>query len=480
MRFGSLFTGIGGFDLGFERAGMDCAWQVEIDAACQSTLARHWPNVKRFGDVRNVGRDILDSVDLICGGFPCQDLSIAGKRAGLAGERSGLWYEFHRILAELKPQWVVIENVPGLLSSEGGRDFAAVLRGLVELRYGVCWRVLDAQYFGVAQRRRRVFVVGSLGDGCAAQVLFEREGGAWDTPPSREARARLATDVAASLKGGSGQRGFPIEWEAGLTTIAFTGMAQGGAGWPPPSCPTNDNQALPLDATRAQAVAYKKRGGFGWSEDEGLAQTLESEGGTHQGGPERVPLIVNSLESSDGGTDENDAIGGRLVVNALTERMGRYSSPDPATGKGSPIVVIPPLTESPYADNESQDGKLVVARSTGAGWYTEDDKGSVRAQSGGTTFDLIAFDHCLQGSERTWIHRGDGYAQLQASRPDAVAGNFGVRRLTPVECERLQDFPDGWTDEQSDSVRYRQLGNAVCVPVAEWIGKRLEETSRHA
>ena len=220
MRFGSPFTGIGGFDLGMERAGMTCKWQVEIDTTCQGVLARHWPQAQRYSDICEVRGDELESVDLICGGFPCQDVSVAGKRQGLAGERSGLWYEFHRLLAEARPQWAVIENVPGLLSSNGGRDFAVILRGLVELGYGACWRVLDAQYFGVAQRRRRVFIVGSLGDGRAAQVLFEPESLSGDSAPSREA----GTQVAGSLmQGSSGSGGWRVgaDEEAAGHIVAF-------------------------------------------------------------------------------------------------------------------------------------------------------------------------------------------------------------------------------------------------------------------
>jgi DNA (cytosine-5)-methyltransferase 1 len=172
LTVGSLFSGIGGFDLGFERAGMDVRWQCEIDKTAREVLRRHWPDATVYEDVRNVGSGAA-AVDVVCGGFPCQDVSVAGRRAGLAGERSGLWFEFHRILAEVTPEWVVIENVPGLLSSNAGRDFATILRGLVELRYGVVWRVLDSQHFGVPQRRRRVFIVGHLGDGRAAEVLFE-------------------------------------------------------------------------------------------------------------------------------------------------------------------------------------------------------------------------------------------------------------------------------------------------------------------
>jgi DNA (cytosine-5)-methyltransferase 1 len=178
MKYLSLFSGIGGFDIAFTEVGMECAGMCEIDKSAQEVLSHNFPDVKIYNDVKEIGigTHTKGSVDLICGGFPCQDLSIAGKRAGLAGERSGLWFEFARIIDELEPGWVVIENVPGLLSSDKGSDFAVIIQWLAERGYGVAWRVLDAQYFGVPQRRRRVFVVASLRDGRAAEVLFEREG----------------------------------------------------------------------------------------------------------------------------------------------------------------------------------------------------------------------------------------------------------------------------------------------------------------
>ena len=189
MKFVSLFSGIGCFDLAFERAGMECVSVCEIDKNAQSVLRRHFPKAELFDDVRKIGIAThgKKSIDIICGGFPCQDLSVAGKRAGLAGERSGLWFEFARIIDELEPSWVVIENVPGLLSSDKGRDFAVIIQWLAQRGYGVVWRVFDAQYFGVPQRRRRVFLVASFGNGSSAKVLFERESGTGNTPPSREA-----------------------------------------------------------------------------------------------------------------------------------------------------------------------------------------------------------------------------------------------------------------------------------------------------
>lgn|SRR5581483_7086264 len=176
MNFLSTFSGIGGFDLGFEQSGMTCVSQVEIDKHCQNILRRHFPNTSLYDDVRKVGEQTHEpkSVDVICGGFPCQDVSIAGNRAGLAGSRSGLWFELARIIDELEPKWFIGENVPGLLSSNKGRDFAVIIRWLAERGYGVAWRVLDSQYFGVAQERRRLFVVASLGSGSASRILFDQ------------------------------------------------------------------------------------------------------------------------------------------------------------------------------------------------------------------------------------------------------------------------------------------------------------------
>jgi DNA (cytosine-5)-methyltransferase 1 len=152
---------------------MKSVLQCERDKSCQQLLAAKWPNVERIDDVKKIKKV---SADIICGGFPCQDLSIAGRRKGLAGERSGLWFEFARIIKSSLPRWVVIENVPGLLSSAGGKDFQTLIKSLVTCGYGVSWRILDSRYFGVAQRRRRVFIVGSLGDGSSAKVLFESKG----------------------------------------------------------------------------------------------------------------------------------------------------------------------------------------------------------------------------------------------------------------------------------------------------------------
>lgn len=157
LTFGSLFAGIGGIDLGLERSGMSCKWQVEIDDYANRVLAKHWPHVRRWSDVRTWPQPDTERVDLICGGFPCQDVSLAKHNAeGLAGQRSGLWFEFHRIIGLLRPRFVLVENVPGLLV----RGFDSVLGGLAELGFDAEWSVVSACSVGAPHMRQRLFVLG--------------------------------------------------------------------------------------------------------------------------------------------------------------------------------------------------------------------------------------------------------------------------------------------------------------------------------
>ncbi len=155
MTFGSLFAGIGGMDLGLERAGMQCRWQVEIDPFCTNVLEKHWPEVKRYGDIRGVDGAELERVDLLVGGFPCQDLSVAGKRAGIDGERSGLWAEFARLIGELRPRYVLVENVSGLLANEPMRR---VLGDLSALGFDAEWDSVPAAAVGAPHIRERIWI----------------------------------------------------------------------------------------------------------------------------------------------------------------------------------------------------------------------------------------------------------------------------------------------------------------------------------
>ena len=202
----SLFAGVGGFDLALERNGIKVVASVEIDKKASAVLAKHFPDSTLFGDISEVtGEELIaagfePSTGIIVGGFPCQDLSVAGKRAGLSGKRSGLFWEICRLLDETRAQTFILENVPGLLSSNNGSDMAAVVEALVKRGYRIAWRVLDAQFFGVPQRRRRVFIVGCLGDTGRSpeEILAIAEGRAGYLAKSKQARKAVASNPSVS------------------------------------------------------------------------------------------------------------------------------------------------------------------------------------------------------------------------------------------------------------------------------------------
>lgn len=273
LTVGSLFSGIGGFDKGLEMSGMNVLWQVEIDEFCNKVLNYYWPNVERHSDVSKV--ENLPRPDLICGGFPCQDLSVAGKRAGLDGERSGLWFEMHRIMRELRSKWCLIENVPGLLSSNQGRDFGVIAEGMDELWSGSWgWAILDSQNFGVPQRRRRVFIVGGPSRSSVAKVLSLTESGSGDFTKSQKSKQ----DIALPIGGGSGNRG----WRDDLDHSTYI----------PIICPTIDTHLgdkqwledqsvlnfLPVMKAISIRTAQTSSNGWGINTD-GTSYTLDSASG---------------------------------------------------------------------------------------------------------------------------------------------------------------------------------------------------------
>ncbi len=209
VRLASFFAGIGGFDLGFERAGMETVWQCEKKQFCLDILEQHWPHVERAEDITEVEPDDIPQAAVWAGGFPCQDVSLArmGPRSGLRGRQSGLFYDFAELIGECRPAVVVLENVAALLSSHDGRDFAIVVRTLAELGYGVAWRVLDSRHFGVPQSRSRVFVVGSLGGPASAgAVLFESERGDRDSEKGGQDGSKSVSPFKVCV--GDPERGF--------------------------------------------------------------------------------------------------------------------------------------------------------------------------------------------------------------------------------------------------------------------------------
>lgn len=193
-RVASFFSGIGGFELGFEKADFKTVFQCEVDKFCLRVLDRHWPKVPKATDIRKVQIEEIPEADVWTGGFPCQDLSLArmGKRDGLKGAKSGLFYRFAELVGQRLPRVVVIENVAGLLSSHEGRDLGIILATLDELGYSVGWRILNSKYFGVPQSRQRLYIVGCYRDPKGPrQILFESECSGGNPPKNRQNEAEL-------------------------------------------------------------------------------------------------------------------------------------------------------------------------------------------------------------------------------------------------------------------------------------------------
>lgn len=231
MTFGSLFAGIGGFDLGFERAGLVPKWQVEIDPFCRAVLAKHWPDVRRYEDVRTVGAHNLERVDVLCGGFPCQDISVAGRGAGIEGARSGLWAEFDRLIGELRPGFVVVENVSALLARGLGR----VLGDLAARGYDAEWDCLPASAFGAPHQRDRIWIIADASTnrlqerGDVACVGAETQNG--------EFARREAHRMAASPIGADAERGQQPLWRPAGRTRWFGESVPRHRDWPLASQP---------------------------------------------------------------------------------------------------------------------------------------------------------------------------------------------------------------------------------------------------
>ncbi|MBC3864246.1 DNA (cytosine-5-)-methyltransferase [Undibacterium jejuense] len=266
LKVASFFAGIGGFDLGLEKAGMKIVFQCEINKFCQKVLKQHWPKVPLFEDIGKVNpSDIPSSAEVWCGGFPCQDLSLAnqGKRKGLEGERSGLFYKYAELIASNKPRWVIIENVPGLLNSHQGKDFQVLLEKLDELGYGVSWRVFDAKYFGTPQRRRRVYVVASLGNLRSAQVLFESGPFAIASRSGIGKRETTFNSIRESDK------------EANIFAIQHASIGRKSEAGPQAKGYRNDGESYTLDSRGSADAVCKTVDAFRVRDTSGISQTLD-------------------------------------------------------------------------------------------------------------------------------------------------------------------------------------------------------------
>ena len=456
--YGSLFAGAGGFDLGFEAAGWHCAWMVEIDQTCQAVLRRHWPDVPAFGDVRDCGATNLAPVDAIVFGSPCQDLSVAGKRAGFEGERSGLFHEAIRIIRELRPTWAVWENVPGALSSVRGRDFGAALDALADSgALDIAWRVLDAQFWGVAQRRRRVFVVADFRGERAGEVLFESESVRRDSQTGGTARE----GVAGTLGTGSPHRGFG------------TGELDGHGAYVPVAGTQRSGQRGTDDPDRqtfvAAAVAIRGRDGGSQIELGGdVANAVRSGcGSASRGGHVLAGAVSAKWAKGTGGPSGDEAY--NLVAAPVTASYGHDGRSSPRGDGSEPLVATFQQSSLAGRGTFGYDENATVAK-------------PVKTQSDGQMIvGPAAWDGAgITGTtNRSSVVPGAPAPTLNGAGLASLASPAAVRRLTPRECERLQGWPDDFTRYRDDGTaiadgpRYRMIGNGVVAPLARWLAERL-------
>lgn len=442
MNYLSVCSGIEAASVAWHPLGWNPVAFSEIEAFPSAVLAHHYPNVPNLGDMTKFKEWGIEpgTIDVLVGGTPCQSFSVAGLRKGLADPRGNLMLTYGALADYLRPSWIVWENVPGVLSSNGGRDFGTFLGMLGELGYGFAYRVLDAQFFGVPQRRRRVFVVGYLGDWRpAAAVLFESESLRGDTPPSREARkdvTELAGTLAANGGGTTRPAGNCNELDFCVTvgpTLSARTKAGGGLG-----------TDFDLDGG---LIAHTLRGsGFDASED-----------GTGRGTP-IVPVAIQDIRGMDkkqNGKGWNDD-GTAYTVDAMATQ-----------GVMAPIAFPANLSGTQYASTEDLSPSMGAKNPTAVAFesrFARNGRGApseivppLKAQSGQTG-------------------KGD-------AAPLTMTGT-AVRRLTPRECERLQGFPDDWTlipwrgKPAPDGPRYKACGNSMAVPVMRWIGERINKYAK--
>ena len=409
MKFVSLFAGVGGFDLGLERAGHECIGQVEIDKHSNKVLDRHWPNVPRWDDVQTAKGwadeiGLVGATDLVCGGFPCQDVSVAGKRAGIAGARSGLFFDALGFAVYVKAETIILENVPGLLSSNGGRDFGTVLTEMASAGYRhIEWRLLDSQFFGVPQRRRRIFIVGSVRDRSGSPVFIERKSLSGDLKKIKTEKQDSSSIVARSIR------------EAKSERVIFHAHRSDGA--------------RIQDKTINTLTSYMGTGGL------------------------NTPMIAYPMHGGIiGRKDENGPSG-----------SGFAGENDPSytlTASGQSRHGVATFGESSFG--QFAEGKVSTLKASGGGM-------------GGGSETLVFTQNQREEVRDLKDVAGALIADSNSHQTNYLADASTVRRLTPVECERLQGFPDNWTDVVADTHRYKQMGNAVTVNVIEWIGQRLRD-----
>jgi DNA (cytosine-5)-methyltransferase 1 len=477
MKYLSVCSGVEAATVAWHSLGWQPVAFSEIESFPSAVLAHHYPNVPNLGDMTKYKEwNLNESIDILVGGTPCQSFSVAGLRKGLEDPRGNLALTYVGILDKFRPQWFIWENVPGVLSSGGGRDFGSFLGAVAECGYGFAYRVLDAQNFGVPQRRRRVFVVGHLGDWQpAAKVLFESESLSGDIKSGRKTRKSVTGFVESSF----GQ--YREDVIAG-TTKASGGVLGGGS-----------ETFLTVYENHPSDSRVKPMGD--------VCQTVTSTWGTGGG---NIPFVQSfgipgnwigrKPENGGNATTPMDNVSPCLTK---TDRHGVAFGFEPGIAKreGNPNRFSKELSPTLRAD--MGDNQVAAA----FGWQNSASQ-SMSADTITPTLDksktpavVYSFDSLASNSMKS-SNPYSGCREVELSKtidttypcPSKNQGGIGimqsmaVRRLTPVECERLQGFPDNYTQipwnkkvsvDCPDGLRYKAMGNSMAVPVMNWIGKRI-------
>ena len=445
MRYLSVCSGIEAASVAWESLGWTPVAFAEIERFPSQVLAHHFPGVPNLGDMTRYKEWDIDrgAVDLIVGGTPCQSFSVAGLRKGLEDPRGNLALTFLGMVDHYRPEWVIWENVPGVLSSSGGRDFGSFLGALGQLGYGFAYRVLDAQYFGVPQRRRRVFVVAhSSGDSRrAAEVLFEPESLRGNPTKSRAS----GQETAQCLTTGTGCRYDP-NTETLIPVLYQNNQTDARLKEEPKTCQTviarwdTGGGNTPLVG---QPVMYSVR-------EDAKANTFSAV----------KSEVANCIQSTQPATTSHHAI--NYVVQAFPiNTMTLGGRPDPKNDNRMTLGVgndgDPQFTlQANHSHAVAHTFKI-----RGLGHYTGTNGGIAKPGTGGSGY--------MGQDEKAYT--------IATSQDQHLMQGMAVRRLTPTECERLQGFPDGWTDilpTTPDGPRYKAIGNSMAVPVMRWIGSRIQ------
>lgn len=447
MKFIELFAGIGGFRLGLERAGHTCVWANEWLENPRRIYARHFGQQPDPRDVRTIGPDDLPDADLICGGFPCATFSIAGKRTGLSeiDTRGTLFFEICRLASAKRTPYVFLENVKGLLNHDSGRTFGVILFTLDKLGYDIQWEVLNSRNFGVAQNRERVFIIANLRGKPRPKVF-----------PLGEIQEENVGIEQAQQAEGAGVR---EQGDKSLAIGTLCNRLYGG---------DTNNYYI-----QEPEVSQWRRGYFRKFKSNGVP-TLTANMGT---GGHNVPFIENSKEEEYQPKDIVDTLTA-YGVPALKRNLPKLSD---VRGIDALKSWDFPEVFGETNDKEKNLLQMVFANRRGKNSrYPDRDGSAVRLDSADIELaqGLVAKNYLIDD--------GDGWFDLartsgRVNDSEKVFGSAKIRKLTPVECERLQGYPDNWTKYYedgslvADAERYERCGRTVTIPVIEAIGRKLHE-----